>query len=98
MKETGSRRNVVVEARCRGCRRDALSPFQEHKEGKNGVIKWEKEYCAHDRAELNKFLVYVLKYTNSSLPVIIITCYLFYTSVTRSRVEQTEVSHYRGSK
>ena len=70
MKETGSKWNVVVEERCRGCRRDALCPFQEHKEGKNGVIKWEREYYTRDRVDLHKILVYVLKYTNSSFPVV----------------------------
>jgi len=63
----------VVEVKYRGCRRDALCPFQEHKEGKNGVIKWEREYYTHDRVALYKFLVYVLKYTKSSLQVIVIT-------------------------
>ena len=57
------------DVRCGGCRRDALCHFQEYKEGKNDVIKLEREYCAHDRADLHKFLVYVLKCTNSSLPV-----------------------------
>jgi len=60
----------MVDVRCGGCRRDALCPFQEYKEGKNDVVKWEREYYAHDRVDLHKFLVYVLKYTNSSLPVI----------------------------
>jgi hypothetical protein len=64
VKETGLRWNVVVEVRCRGCRRDALCLSQEHKEGKNGVIKWERGYYTHDRVDLNKFLVYVPKYIN----------------------------------
>ena len=32
-------------------------PFQGHKKGKNGVIKWEREYYTHDREDLHKFLV-----------------------------------------